>query len=89
MKNFTNPKDAWILNKKDTTEYALHFEDPNEQWKATAKWDGCIHLFKYDNGFQTENPDDIDYLHICDLDSFIDRLQALKKVIAEKGFKHG
>lgn len=44
--------------------------------KASVKWDGCIHLTRiYNGGIDAE---DVDTIHICDLDTFIQELQALR-----------
>jgi hypothetical protein len=42
-------------------------------YKAVVKWDGCIHF----NRYYLYDPEP-DYLHICDLDEFIQQLQELR-----------
>lgn len=49
-----------------------------------VSWGGrgcCVHLHSYSNGAMPGDEgreDDVDYLHICDLDDFIEELQALR-----------
>ena len=55
--------------------------------EVTLKWDGCIDYRIGHNGVKpSEDPtgDDTDYIHICDIDEMIKKLQALK----EYGKKH-
>lgn len=58
---------------------------PGSWWKADIRWDGCIHFSHagnapfhplYENREAAHACDD--YIHICDLDEMIARLQALK-----------
>jgi hypothetical protein len=57
-------------------------EDGEAWWKATVKWDGCIHLNRYHNLPYPQPKDDrhalSDYLHICELDEFIEAMIALR-----------
>jgi hypothetical protein len=45
----------------------------------------CIHLYSYSNGEWPDavdpKDDDIDYIHICDLDDFIQELQDLREAL--------
>jgi hypothetical protein len=55
--------------------------------EVTLKWDGCIDYRIGSNGVkpsEDETGDNTDYIHICDIDEFIVKLQALK----ELGIKH-
>ncbi len=51
-------------------------------WRAYVKWDGCIDLEFFHNGTNPldENVDDRDYLHICNLDDLIRRLEGLRRI---------
>ena len=56
----------------------LAVKDPDGWWSAVVKDDGCVDLRRYFNEPNDGDPDMTDYIHICDLDDFIERLQALK-----------
>lgn len=72
---------------------APHTDDAKDesgmQWppSMTVSWGGqgcCVHLFSYSNGVmpgEAGRADDIDYLHICDLDDFIEELQSLRSAM--------
>jgi hypothetical protein len=55
------------------------------------KWDGCVDYHKFENGFTVddkpskEKSETSQYIHICELDEMIERLQEIKK-IAEQYF---
>ena len=66
----------------DGDKIYLYLEDPEGWYSVRIKWDGCVELIRYHNRpFFAENPDpqDVNRLHICDLDDFIERLQALRQ----------
>lgn len=60
--------------------------------RAIIKWDGCIHYYRIFNmpleqdGTQlrtlqeAEADDDVGYIHLCDIDEEIARLQALREL---------
>lgn len=51
-------------------------------WQADISFDGCIHFSRaYNSPFphDTEKNPMSDYIHICDLDEFIERLKALRE----------
>ena len=58
----------------------------NIWWRARVKWDGCVDLYDYANIPYDLDPSRTDsaiagadcYIHICDVDRLIERLQALK-----------
>ena len=67
--------------------------EPNGWYVARVKYDGCIDLYRYhdmpcppecDGGEDRPHPTMIDYIHLCDIDHEIERLQALKKLAMEK-----
>lgn len=62
------------VNKTDDeTIVSIYAEDEYEN-KVSFKWDGCINLH-YNEG----------YIHICDIDDMIEKLQEIKR-IAESTF---
>jgi hypothetical protein len=49
--------------------------------QVTLKWDGCVDYQMGSNGIKpSEDPsgENTTYIHICDIDEFIEKLQALK-----------
>lgn len=55
--------------------------------EVTLKWDGCVHYNMGRNGIKPSEDstgEQTDYIHICDIDNAIAKLQALK----EYGKKH-
>lgn len=55
--------------------------------EVTLKWDGCIDYFVGANGVKPSEDsknENTDYIHICDIDDMIKKLQAIK----EYGKKH-
>ncbi len=67
----------------------LHSPNPG-LFSAVVKWDGCVHLNKYWNGATKEDDDEdnTDYIHICDIDDMIERLQEIKAIAAEYKKEH-
>jgi len=73
---------AWVIDTTKTREDRLEIADPEGWWSAIVKWDGCIDLRRYINRSLHEpdrKPDDVDDLHICELDELIRRLEALRE----------
>lgn len=68
---------CWQIDKKKTKDHWLEIEDPEKCYDAVVKWDGCINLYKR---YPDELEGDPDYVHICDLDDFINRLLELKRI---------
>ncbi len=69
----------------------LELQAPDGWWYAALKSDGCIHLYhagndpfggEYGGPGRTDHDCD-DYLHICDLNELIERLQALREKARE------
>ena len=58
---------------------------------VSFKWDGCVDYNKFSNGYTVDDEDSkskaesADYIHICDIDDMIEKLQEIKK-IAEENF---
>lgn len=83
----------WKIDAAKTQDHWLEVVDPEGWWKASVKWDGCIHFTRYFNIPYEDGQDRTkdeqateDYIHICDLDDYIRRLQALR-FMADKHFK--
>lgn len=74
-----DPESPTITEK---TESSITIRGVGGFFRAWAKWDGCIEYFRYTNGANLDdphsNPNDIDQVHICDIDREITRLQAIK-----------
>lgn len=86
------------INKTDDeTVVSVELRDSNYNCISLSfKWDGCINLFKYYNGYtpddnSPEAQENVDYIHICDLKEFIEQLQEVvviaKDVLGEEKFK--
>lgn len=71
--------------KVDGSAYFLNVVDPDGWYRACALESGCVDLYRYFNAPIGSNPseEDTDYLHICDLDDMIRRLQSLRDIIGE------
>ena len=58
-----------------------------ENAKVYMKWDGCVDYRWYHNGAtvydKNTRSDDVDYIHICDINDMIERLQEIKKIAKE------
>ena len=71
----------------------LELENPDGWYKATVRFDGCIHFYRYYNTpFTVPNRpknDGMDYLHICDLDDEINRLKELQRIAKNWGSYEG
>jgi hypothetical protein len=83
--------EVWaVLPEKSSPGVWLEVADPDGWYEAVVKWDGCIHFhhagnvpFRDDFGHSTTARDKHacdDYIHLCDLDDMIARLQALREV---------
>jgi uridine kinase len=76
-------------NKEDTIVVELVNKDYRDE-SVSIKWDGCVHLHKYWNGYTVDDPhseekaNNSDYIHICDIDEMIEKLQELKEVAKVK-----
>ena len=71
----------WKVNSE--TPDHLELVDPEGWWMAVAKWDGCIDLHRVFNiplPLRDDEAQLSDYIHLCDIDETIARLQELKKL---------
>lgn len=75
----------WKVDKDNTKEHWLELSDEDGSYHASVKWDGCIHFDRYENIPATIDPERKgpgccdSYIHICNVDDMIARLQALKQ----------
>ena len=89
------------MNKMILKKEYLGFEDASigmkfvdedfDMTEITVKWDGCCNIFKHSNGRTVTNPskepDDVDYIHICELKEYIDMLTQVYEKALEKGYE--
>ena len=73
-----------VWNVKEVNDVVVKLEDPEGWYSATVKSDGCIDFYRYHNWPKDKAPagreEDVDYIHICDVDDMIARLQAISLV---------
>ena len=70
----------WKLKEDEPhDEYSATFVEPFLDLEAWVKKDGCMELKRFFNG----NKEDFDQIHICDLDTFIARLQYLRFMLVD------
>lgn len=80
----------WKVVPEKTEDHWLEVVDPDGWYSAVVKWDGCVHFRRYHNIPLQDRPSGKehmeleDYLHMCDIDEEIERLQKLK----EAALKH-
>ena len=72
-------------------EGAVSFVDPKGWWKISARFDGCVNMWSYSNIPFTvkddgEDPQLIDYLHICNITEFIETMQFIKAEMEKRMF---
>jgi hypothetical protein len=86
-------KPLWEIDEAKSADHWLELNDPKGWRSAIAKWDGCVHYYRYFNtprGMDTKNDEEEgDYLHICNIDEEIARLQALKRIAANYFVERG
>jgi hypothetical protein len=61
----------------------LRLVDPEGWYEAYVKWDGCVDFMRLHNvplPYTGEPTQGRDYIHFCDLDEEIERLQALREL---------
>lgn len=65
---------VWTKTKDDrlVPEFQVRCGD-SSILDAAVKWDGCVNLWRTYDG-----PKERDYIHICDLDEYIEQLIALR-----------
>lgn len=82
----------WEISKinrgcDDKTVVSIEIVDKEHRdTSAYFKWNGCVNYTKYNNGFtvddepSAERSKNSQYIHICELDEMIERLQEIKKI---------
>ncbi len=82
----------WQIDKDKTKDHWLELVDPEGWRSAVAKWDGCVDYYLYHNtpkGMDLANDEEMtDYIHICNIDEEIARLQELKRIAANFFAEH-
>lgn len=71
----------WEIDKEKTEDHWLEVNDPKGWYHAVVKWDGCVHLNRLHNvplPITNKHPQLVDYIHFCNLDEEIERLQNLR-----------
>ena len=86
-----------IHKTNDELVTAVELRDNNyNDIQLDFKWDGCINMWKYYNGYTPDDDseevqENMDYLHICDLQKFINQLQEVltiaKDILGEEKFE--
>lgn len=85
MREFENGGGINMYKKVKVYEGSNNVVLEDEQFgheEVTLKWDGCIDYMMSFNGFKPSEDttgENTQYLHICDIDEMIEKLQALKK----------
>ena len=67
--------DYWQVT--DDHKAILCVEDPNGWHQADIRFDGCVHYRRF---FNKPRGEDEDYLHICQLEEHIERMQELVRL---------
>lgn len=82
-----NTKDYWLeLEGHEEGAGVINSGKLEPIWNihVVCKWDGCVDYRSYSNGYgwDHECDDDCqcceDYIHICDMDDFIDQMKQIK-----------
>lgn len=68
----------------DETDYNITLLDEDGWLLAIVKFDGCVDLYKYYNVPYDEGGKDCNYIHICDIDEFIEELKEINKTALKK-----
>jgi hypothetical protein len=64
---------------------SITFRDEHYLWEADVRSEGCVHIRRFEDGPEVKDRhNDADYIHICDFDLFISRLQELRQLIAKE-----
>jgi len=88
------------INKTNDGELIVSVELRDKEYNTlelSFKWDGCVNLWKRYNGytnddeFSQEIEGNMDYIHICDLEEFINQLQEVliiaKDILGEEKYE--
>lgn len=88
------------INKTDDDKLVVSVELRDKDYNTLElafKWDGCVNLWKRYNGytndseFSEEVEKNTDYIHICDLEGFVNQLQEVlviaKDILGEEKYE--
>ncbi|PAD70679.1 hypothetical protein CHH83_02425 [Bacillus sp. 7586-K] len=79
------------VNKTDEGEI-ISINVVDKEYNETSisfKWDGCVDFRQYQNGFKVDDEHSEEkvrnsqYIHICEIDDMIEKLQEIKKIAQE------
>jgi len=56
-------------------------------WRVFTTKDGCCELQRFYNGTTYKDSDDMDQIHLCDIDETIDRLIEIRNIMRERGYE--
>lgn len=76
----------WIIDEKNTQDHWLELQDSEGWYQAVVKWDGCVHFNRLHNvplPITEKHPQIVDYIHYCDIDEEIERLEKLRDMAKE------
>lgn len=67
--------------KEEHKDYNLCLVSEDRVLQLDSDWQGCVHIRNWSNGysFDNTNPEEQDYIHICNLPEFIKQLQYLQE----------
>lgn len=69
------------INKTEENKiFIMELVNENNDLTVRAKWDGCCDIKKYSDEVTKDN---IDYIHICELQEFINNLQEVVNLAKE------
>lgn len=73
-----------IQNDKHNLTVRFNQHDGQPLWKFSARWDGCVDIYRFFNG---KGEEDQNHLHICDIDEMIAKLQRVRQEMVKAGFE--
>lgn len=76
-----NILDYWELI--DSNEAYAELVHPDGFYRATVRWDGCVHFYKAEDGANLKEGDwqmESTYIHYCNLDEEIKTLMTLRNI---------
>lgn len=92
--------DVYKINKTDDEQTVVSVELRDKDYNTldlSFKWDGCVNLFKRYNGYTNDDKyseaiaENTGYIHICDLEKFVNQLQEVlviaKEILGEEKFE--
>ncbi len=94
MKLIKGEKRQLLVHKVDINYPDTHLDlrNPENTLRIDIKWDGCVNIdllhneITFDSSLKDQN-EERDYIHICNLQKFIDQLQEAYNRAKEIGFE--